>query len=622
MILSQIIIENYKSIQEVTIPIKKYGSSYMTTFVGLNEAGKTNILDAISCLCEQKIGARCNYDDVINKTSQNNKQAETIQPTVKYEYTFENDNEWHNKFKENFTIPKECELNYIKIDKWEKKYYVSNDSIIHEKISFHINDSNKDFHIEDYSYLTNSQTPSKKFITAINKTSELTAAQTNYVKLDIDKFTELINKVLFPMKQITSIWKAEDKYLISNPIPLPTFANNPVTSIPLQNLFSLIGTKKKEEIIKAINAPSDRIKTLEKKLSKRATEYIHNVWKEEPIGINIDIDNNKTLTLYIQDQDDDECFYHMNERSQGFKQFISLILSLSIPNKNSEYKDQIILIDEPENHLHPSGIRYMKEELLKIGKNNYLLVATHSPFLIDKTEMERHFIVSKNSGITSIKQSNQEDMNFDDEVLKPAFGINVFKDLLAPNKILVEGYSDFKIIRKAFLLLDKSSHYGITNGQGGNIVSTASLCKLEGLDCLTIVDDDSEGQGYKKRISELGNIEVKTLRDLNSNLVDGATIEDTLNPEFVTKVINDNITTDKKLPIFKQSQELGPIIKELKAFLYQNKINQNEIGKLMKRIKTQIGEKFNPSDLNKNPQLKALVENIIKYFENKNEKGS
>ena len=73
----------------------------------------------------------------------------------------------------------------------------------------------------------------------------------------------------------------------------------------------------------------------------------------------------------------------MDERSQGFKHFISLILHLSISNKKEKCKDQIIIIDEPENHLHPSGIRYMRDELIKIGKNNYVFVATHSPFMID-----------------------------------------------------------------------------------------------------------------------------------------------------------------------------------------------------------------------------------------------
>jgi predicted ATP-dependent endonuclease of OLD family len=53
------------------------------------------------------------------------------------------------------------------------------------------------------------------------------------------------------------------------------------------------------------------------------------------------------------------------------------------------------LIDEPEVHLHPSGIRWMLEELLEIGKNNYLFISTHSDFMLDKDTKERHFLLTK-----------------------------------------------------------------------------------------------------------------------------------------------------------------------------------------------------------------------------------
>lgn len=48
MILKNINIQNFKSIEDVDVQVNKLHDSYTTIFVGLNETGKSNLLDAIS----------------------------------------------------------------------------------------------------------------------------------------------------------------------------------------------------------------------------------------------------------------------------------------------------------------------------------------------------------------------------------------------------------------------------------------------------------------------------------------------------------------------------------------------------------------------------------------------
>lgn len=50
MKITKIKIENFKSIKEIEFDLKKYGSSYTTMLVGINESGKSNILEAMSYL--------------------------------------------------------------------------------------------------------------------------------------------------------------------------------------------------------------------------------------------------------------------------------------------------------------------------------------------------------------------------------------------------------------------------------------------------------------------------------------------------------------------------------------------------------------------------------------------
>ena len=52
MKLSKIRILNYKSIKDLSIDVKQLAKSYTTIFVGRNETGKSNILEAIKFLSE------------------------------------------------------------------------------------------------------------------------------------------------------------------------------------------------------------------------------------------------------------------------------------------------------------------------------------------------------------------------------------------------------------------------------------------------------------------------------------------------------------------------------------------------------------------------------------------
>jgi len=54
--------------------------------------------------------------------------------------------------------------------------------------------------------------------------------------------------------------------------------------------------------------------------------------------------------------------------------------------------------------------------LLKIGENNYVFLATHSCFMIDKKTKQRNFIIKKDNAKNTIHQQISEDSQvIDDE---------------------------------------------------------------------------------------------------------------------------------------------------------------------------------------------------------------
>ena len=614
MHLSEIQIYNYKSISDITIPVKKYGDSYTSVLVGLNEAGKSNILEAISLISKNCHKNSYKYSDLKNRNL-NKKYVDLF-----YQYEFDNDKEWKLKLKKKIDISPEFEKK-IKLTSCEKNVYLSNESSSFSNLSSIYWDKSE-LDLSQFSYKKENNNTEKLY--TIKENSEVKEEEKNdFTVLDEEKLSKILYDAnIFDDKlkePLVTIWKPEDKYLITKEVDLNLFAENINLSIPLRNIFMLCGYETQEDIKNKISTMSrPESKNLEKQLSRAATNYINNVWKEHKISIEVDIEHtNKILSVFISDKDNEDEYFNMSERSQGFKQFISLILNLSISNNKNRCRDSIIIIDEPENHLHPSGIRYMRDELIKIGNNNYVFVATHSPFLIDNKNMNRHFLVKKNQGNTQIKQINKETMLADEEVLRMGFGINIMKDLLTPYKILVEGMSDLNILRKVLNKVAKDLCIGMTNGQGGNIVQIASLLKYSEVDCFVIVDDDKEGKDYKEKITKLGEPfsinNVLTIRDLCGDIIPGGTIEDILNKEFVISNANKIIKEENPDLNIVEADIDGnkPILENIKVFLHKNDLKDMS-NDIIFRIKNNLGEKFNISGFEtKHPLLKTLAENIV-----------
>lgn len=613
MYLSEIEIRNYKSIYNVVIPIEKYGDSWTSVFVGLNEVGKSNLLDAISLLSETINKKTYKFKDIAYRDS----KEEFVD--LYYRYKFNKEDEWKKELKKYVNCSPKFEK-VFKITGYEKNVFLRKDKTSFSSIS---NILWEPFDISQFSFamIQQGQNPNEKLCTIKDNDGITEEEKNSYTLLDKDSLLELLKEYVFSNlktpNQELSIWKAEEKYLITKSIDLNAFAADNSISIPLTNLFALCDLDTKEKIQEKISSltPAET-RTLSRRLSKNATKYINEVWKEHGVSIDVEIENStKILNVYITDKDNEDEFFGMDERSQGFKHFISLILHLSISNKKEKCKDQIIIIDEPENHLHPSGIRYMRDELIKIGKNNYVFVATHSPFMIDNKNMGRHFIVKKSYGKTQIKQIREDIILADEEVLRMGFGINVLKDLLTPYKVLVEGKSDFNLLRKSIKKVDVNSCIGITNGQGGNIVQVASLLKYSDVDCIVIVDDDDDGKKYKEKIIELGApfspSNVMTIRDLCGDIIVGGTIEDTLNLEFIKACLNPLIKKENAELNFEDENTSRPILEKIKIFLHKNGLNDKS-DEIIYKLKSDLAEKFNTSSFEtKHPLLKKLTEAII-----------
>ena len=226
-----------------------------------------------------------------------------------------------------------------------------------------------------------------------------------------------VQKAVFERMHRTVFWTAKDEYLISGAVNLDAFAANPEISIPLKNSFRLaeIESSSIPQAIANFTGDTTEKKHLEGKLSRAVTKHISKVWPGHPIKIIFDIDG-RVITFQVLDTNAEEGKAKTaDQRSDGFRQFISFLLTISAEDSNQELNNCLLLLDEPETHLHPQAQIHFLDELKKITTNdrgNIVLFATHSNYMIDKDKLIRNFKVTKEKENTSIKPIDTKDSTY------------------------------------------------------------------------------------------------------------------------------------------------------------------------------------------------------------------
>ena len=83
--------------------------------------------------------------------------------------------------------------------------------------------------------------------------------------------------------------------------------------------------------------------------------------------------------------------FDINELSSGEKQLFLRTLAIKMLNP----QNSIILIDEPELSLHPKWQQRIVDVYRKIGKNNQIIIATHSPHILGSVRKENIMLLDK-----------------------------------------------------------------------------------------------------------------------------------------------------------------------------------------------------------------------------------
>jgi predicted ATP-dependent endonuclease of OLD family len=392
-----------------------------------------------------------------------------------------------------------------------------------------------------------------------------------------------------------------------------------------------------KEIIKQESSKEGR--TLRGFDTNAASSYLSkqfkHTWKQKNIKFNVRVDG-PSLDLLVEDEGLGS-FVPLEARSRGFQWFFSFVWRFTHASKG-EFKDCILLLDEPGIHLHHAGHTDLLNFFEKLSETNTIIYTTHLATLLDPgypeririLEIHEHHATVSNSMISSQKEPMM--------VIEQILGLSgAMGGLLGYRQnLVVEGEDDVVILEKFSGLFQHSKEEGLSDriflipAKGTSKTPMyAGFLVGNKFDAGVLLDSDSEGESAKKKIKELyldslsdeneTKFRILMLGEIAGSKKNSFSIEDVFPIDFyldcVNKAYRTNIKEDE-LPKDGSAQVCKRVEAVLQHLGHNGKIDKE-------RVLVQMLKKFD--DLKKISDLpaetvsvaKKIINKINKTFENK-----
>jgi hypothetical protein len=233
----------------------------------------------------------------------------------------------------------------------------------------------------------------------------------------------------------------------------------------------------------------------------------------------------------------------LGRKGDGFQSLTAISLMIGALEESSKEKDIILLIEEPESHLHPKAIHQLREILEAMRDENQAIITTHNPLFVNRGHIASNFVVSRNNAVPA--QSIRE--------IREVLGVRASDNLQhAALVIVVEGPEDEKAL-SALLFhirpsLRKASIAGSLTfdvlGGASKLPYALSILQMFLCNYLIFMDDDAEGRkAYKDAEQSLfansSNTTLTKCLELSE-----AEFEDLLDPNLYSSYFQTNYSVD------------------------------------------------------------------------------
>lgn len=274
-------------------------------------------------------------------------------------------------------------------------------------------------------------------------------------------------------------------------------------------------------------------------------------------------------------------------RSTGLQWFLSFYLIFLVESQE-QHKDAILLLDEAGLTLHPLAQKDLCHFFDSLSEENQIINTTHSPFIVDTNNIDRCRVVYSDETGFTVASSNLRDGigKFGDQsiyAVHAALGLSV-SDVLFQGcqTVIVEGPSDQHYLNaiKNYLVSEKLITYkqDIVFVPSGGVRGVSGIVSLltgkKGTLPYVILDSDKSGSDSKKKLEsnlykECRNslIEIKDFVG-----VDNSEVEDMMPYSLLEKGISHLFMMVEDESFDEAYDETKPIVPQIEKFASENDI--------------------------------------------------
>lgn len=355
--------------------------------------------------------------------------------------------------------------------------------------------------------------------------------------------------------------------------------------VALQRTRNNNATPTADEIAKAEQDKEERSILLQS-ASGRLTREFKDWWKQGEYKFRFEADGDY-FRIWVSDHvRTDEVGLEL--RSTGLQWFLSFYLIFLVESQN-QHKNAILLLDEAGLTLHPLAQKDLALFFDNLATNNQIVNTTHSPFIVDTTNIDRCRVVYVDANGYTVASSNlRQGADALNErsiyAVHAAMGLSVSDIMLQGcQPIVVEGPSDQHYLNaiKAFLIREKliapkQEMVFIPSGGVKGVPGVVSIAcgKSEQLPYV-LLDSDSSGSGAKGKLQS-GLYRDNTTKILSVNSfcnIDGSEVEDLIPMTLLDRGITRLFLTVEDYSFGDGYDATKPIIPQIESFAAHHNVS-------------------------------------------------
>lgn len=266
---------------------------------------------------------------------------------------------------------------------------------------------------------------------------------------------------------------------------------------------------------KGSSADGRTIRSFDKRsASAYLTQQFQKLWTQKKVRFAIDIDG-PTLNIFAEDEAVGFPV-RLNRRSTGFRWYVSFAWKFTHASKGA-FQNCILLLEEPGIHLHYSGQRDLLGVFEDLSATNTILYTTHLSSMVDQANPERVRIVESKGNHLAITHGVVSSQASAAAVIETALGLTAdLSGMLGNRKVLiVEGGADALILHKLSGLFTASGKQGLSDQvylwsseTATKVPMYAAFAIGQRWDAAVLLDTDEAGKIAK------GKIEAMSLKEL------------------------------------------------------------------------------------------------------------